>query len=275
MNRPTRLPAAATRAVQVVWVRAAGTSTFDGGRHASQIEFASKFAAVERRPGGMLLGAAAASANIVYTVDRTITGGGKTGTVVGSITIDGVLGTLATSDIVAWTLTLNGAGASFTIANTDPTAFKDISGSDVTATPTDLFLNFRGPAGQLLLQDGAFQGTHYYCTETGSGPCLLGNLTFRYSFPTLRPSIPTPCRSGTRSSEPQSRSPRPGPSCWLASPCSHLAVIVRREGPSSRRQRREASNIETQKAAVGRPFFLGAVIHSALGDGGGNQRRER
>jgi len=38
----------------------------------------------------MLLGAAAASANIVYTVDRTITGGGKTGTVVGSITIDGV-----------------------------------------------------------------------------------------------------------------------------------------------------------------------------------------
>jgi len=122
----------------------------------------------------MLLGAAAASANIVYTVDRTITGGGKTGTVVGSITIDGVLGTLATSDIVAWTLTLNGAGASFTIANTDPTAFKDISGSDVTATPTDLFLNFRGPAGQLLLQDGAFQGTHYYCTETGSGPCLLG-----------------------------------------------------------------------------------------------------
>ena len=122
------------------------------------------------------LGSAAALADVTYLVDLTVTGGGKTGTVVGSITTDGALGTLATSDIVAWNLTLNGDGASYTISNTDPTAFIQIVGSDVAATAADLSFDFGGSTGNLLFQDGMFLGTHYLCAEIGGGACLLGEL---------------------------------------------------------------------------------------------------
>jgi hypothetical protein len=120
------------------------------------------------------LGSVAAFANVTYLVDLTVTGGGKTGTVVGSITTDGALGTLATSDIVAWNLTLNGYGAAYTISNTDPTAFIQVVGSDVTATATDLSFDFGGSTGNLLFQDGMLLGTHYFCAETGGGACFLG-----------------------------------------------------------------------------------------------------
>jgi hypothetical protein len=143
------------------------------------------------------LGAGTASADITYMVDRTVSNGTNTGTVVGSITTDGVLGTLTTADIIAWTLTLNGVGASFTIANTDSNAFKEIVGTDVTATVHDLLFNFSGPTGNLLLQDGAFQGTHYYCDETGGGPCFLGESDVPISFndPSAVYSDPVPTGS--------------------------------------------------------------------------------
>ncbi len=66
--------------------------------------------------GTMLLGAEAASANIVYNVDRTV----GMGSVTGTITTDGNTGTLGLGDFLAWNLTLKGVGASYAINNQIP-----------------------------------------------------------------------------------------------------------------------------------------------------------
>jgi hypothetical protein len=99
--------------------------------------------------GTMLLGGEAALANIVYNVDRTV----GMGSVTGTITTDGNSGTLGLGDFLAWNLTLNGVGASYTINSTDSVIWGDPFG-DVTATATDLYFNFSGSAGDIIFQQG-------------------------------------------------------------------------------------------------------------------------
>ena len=119
--------------------------------------------------GTMLLGAEAASANIVYNVDRTV----GMGSVTGTITTDGNTGTLGLGDFLAWNLTLKGVGASYAINNTDSVIWGDPFG-DVTATATDLYFNFSGSTGDMIFQQGESSGSHYYCDQAGVTACFQG-----------------------------------------------------------------------------------------------------
>ena len=117
-----------------------------------------------------LLGAGVCNAGpITYQVNQTIGGG----SVFGTIQTDGATGVLGPADFIAWNLDLNGVGATFNITNANSVVF--LTGSDVTATATDLFFDFSGSDGGLLLfQQGLFSGAHYYCDASSTGACLQG-----------------------------------------------------------------------------------------------------
>jgi hypothetical protein len=97
---------------------------------------------------------ASVASNITYTVNEAV----GAGSVKGTITTDGNLGTLATSDFVGWNLTLFDGTAS-TALTTNPGGV-DNEGADVTATSSQLLFNFgAADMGQLLFEtvsDGAF-----------------------------------------------------------------------------------------------------------------------
>jgi hypothetical protein len=118
---------------------------------------------------GMMGAGIAEAAPITYHIDQAIGGGN----VMGTIETDGTTGVLATGNFVAWSLTLNGIGASYTITNADSVVL--VTGSDVTATATQLLFNFSGgDSGYLLFQQGLFSGNHYYCDSAQLGACFQG-----------------------------------------------------------------------------------------------------
>jgi hypothetical protein len=78
-----------------------------------------------------------ASADIIYLVNLLLDGG----SVRGSVTTDGSIGTLFTFNIDAFNLTLNdGTGTATMTLGVNASTF--ISGGSVTATPTELLFNF-------------------------------------------------------------------------------------------------------------------------------------
>ena len=129
------------------------------------------------------LGALAARADIVYTVDTTITSAEPTGnplqtdTVQGSITTDGTIGVLAEADILHWDLNLiddlNSANdIELTDANSNIPTF---TGTALSATATALSFDYSG-SGEFGIQENGFDfsGDHYFCFSTGVFACLAG-----------------------------------------------------------------------------------------------------
>ena len=151
------------------------------------------------RRSGLLLGfailstlsgaGASSAATITYNVDQTI----GLGSVVGAVTTDGATGVLSPSDFTAWSLELNGNGASYHIASSDVGAVVWGSGTDVTASATRLYFNFSGPPGFLVFQDGFSSGEHYYCDQSVSGACLNGAsvVPVFYADPSTQVILPT------------------------------------------------------------------------------------
>jgi PEP-CTERM motif len=116
--------------------------------------------------GAMFFGARSASADIVYF---------GVGSVVGTITTDGNTGFLSASDFLAWNLTLNGDGASFTISSSDPTKAIELVGSEVFASLTKITFDFSASDdGYLLFQDGLHSAMHYWCSAASSSTCFAG-----------------------------------------------------------------------------------------------------
>ncbi len=119
--------------------------------------------------GATLLGGAGASANVIYTVDQIIGGGSVTGT----MTTNGAIGALLPADFLSWNLELNGVRASFNLTQGNSVVFEQ--GADINATPSEITFNFSGgDDGLFLVQDGLFQGTHYWCSATESDVCFQG-----------------------------------------------------------------------------------------------------
>lgn len=120
----------------------------------------------------LLLGPGLAAASpITYTLDQTVGSGSVTGT----ITTDGTLGTLTASNISAWDLNLAGPGASLNLTNSNSAL--EFVGADLSATATDLFFNFSAADnGYLLTQETGYHhsGYHYYCDSAGTGTCYAG-----------------------------------------------------------------------------------------------------
>jgi len=109
----------------------------------------------------LLAGAVACSASITYNVDLTI----GIGSVTGSITTDGTIGTLsnATGSITDWTLLLNDGAGTFTL-NGPLSAGHNSSwaapSSNVTATLSGLFFDFSF-SGYLLFESAS--GADFVC----------------------------------------------------------------------------------------------------------------
>jgi hypothetical protein len=112
---------------------------------------------------------------ITYDVSRTI----GIGSLTGFIETDGNLGVLGVGDFVDWSLLLNDGTNTYNLygplSGNNSSVY--VSGSDVTATMTQLLFNFSGTDnGYLLFQYGVgiHDGFHYYCDATFSGICLAG-----------------------------------------------------------------------------------------------------
>jgi hypothetical protein len=112
-----------------------------------------------------------ARADITYSINDTV----GAGTVTGSITTDGFLGTLQTSDIIDWNLVLtNGSGT--TLDLTGPSAIAPIEevkvvGSSLTASSTNLSFDFGGAGYLLIQQNGLNNGGTYFCDAGAGSPC--------------------------------------------------------------------------------------------------------
>jgi hypothetical protein len=127
--------------------------------------------------------AGSAFADTVYSIDVSATTSDPTGnpaqsdTVSGSITTDGTIGTLESSDIVTWNLDLidnldSADDYDLTPANS---ALVEDTGNALSATASSLYFDYSG-SGEFLIQandPGAYSGYHYFCFSTG-GACLAG-----------------------------------------------------------------------------------------------------
>jgi hypothetical protein len=144
--------------------------------------------------GVMLVSAAATSATITYRVDRTV----GVGSVVGTITTDGLTGTLdPNSDFVAWNLLLTGVGGvTDRITDLDTGAVAWGYGPDVSATSRYLYFDFSGPYGYMVFQDGFESGTHYYCDASAVSACAAGESVVPQSY--LDPSFVNVAQSGNQ-----------------------------------------------------------------------------
>ena len=130
----------------------------------------SRSAAIAVVAAAFMMSAIPARASILYAVDESIGGG----SVVGSITTDGTIGTLTAANFISWSLTFNGLlGATF---NTDETSSVVIvQGADVTASLTNIYFNYDGADnGYLLIQHNPFSGQTYWCNATIYDTCFQG-----------------------------------------------------------------------------------------------------
>jgi hypothetical protein len=125
---------------------------------------------------------ASRASDITYNFNTTITSAVPTGnsaqsdSIVGTLTTDGTIGVLGTSNILSWNLALNDLitpADDFTLTDSNSTVLED-TGSALSATATTLSFDFGG-TGEFLIQitTGPFSGTHYFCFSTG-GACIAG-----------------------------------------------------------------------------------------------------
>ena len=123
--------------------------------------------------GLLLLCPRAHAGEIVYTVDQTVNSGSITGT----ITTDGTLGTLAASDIVAWQLDMNDGSNTNTESDQGAGAGVIFSGSALSATLTTLSFNYSAGDGSYVgfdIDNGAEGSVCITSTSNCFGPAAIG-----------------------------------------------------------------------------------------------------
>ena len=119
----------------------------------------------------MLLAApvSAFAGDITYYVDDVV----GTGSVVGSITTDGTIGVLSSSDLVSWDLTLrapNLLGGTQVLTQSNGT-FSDTGGFGATAS--HLVFNYGGTSGQLFIFEGGLHSDYWCGAASGGDACNL------------------------------------------------------------------------------------------------------
>jgi hypothetical protein len=137
-----------------------------------------------------LLGAGAARADIVYTVNTTATNVYPSGnplqtdTVLGTITTDGTLGVLSAGNIPAWNLELIDhldASKNFLLTPSNSEVVH-VFGNALSATPTGLSFDFSQVGAEFLIQGDLrgnslhpiSSGYNYFCFSATGGWCLAG-----------------------------------------------------------------------------------------------------
>jgi hypothetical protein len=105
----------------------------------------------------------------VFSVDRVI----GSGSVVGTVTTDGTLGVLSAGDLTDWDLMLSAGGSGFTLLGplSGSNSQIDVTGSDLTATATELLFDFSGVGFALFQNPSIGSGTNWWCVEGPSSGC--------------------------------------------------------------------------------------------------------
>jgi hypothetical protein len=117
----------------------------------------------------------ASASTITYSVSKTA----GLDSVTGTITTDGALGTLSYGNIVNWDLTItDDDSGSYTL--TGPTSGDDselgFSGSDLTATSTDLAFDFSGnDGGYMFFEPPPIIGRDFVCFAANTNYCNDSN----------------------------------------------------------------------------------------------------
>lgn len=132
-----------------------------------------------------IMGPMVAHADSVYPISLTITSGDLTGnpnqsdTITGSITTDGVIGAVQSSDIVSWNLNLvDNLNAAYDVDLTpaNSSVIADI-GSALIATSSGLTYDYSVAGGGFGIQansPGEFSGYSYFCLDSGWYACAVG-----------------------------------------------------------------------------------------------------
>lgn len=121
----------------------------------------------------ILAGTPAYAAQIIYSVNTAV---GTVGSISGTITTDGTIGTIVASNIVGYNLDVFGNGAQITVNTTNSSVF--VGGNSLTASGSQLTFNFgNSNPSYLLFQESFGTGTKFACaasTPAFSTPCYQG-----------------------------------------------------------------------------------------------------
>ena len=137
---------------------------------------------------GLAIGVStAAQANIVYNINQSSTTPEVAGensplwdSILGTVTTDGTIGVIQSSNILDWDLHLNdninpGLSSELTPANSG--IWFD-TGNALSASATALSFDFSIPGAVFIIQNtnphGFSSGYQYWCFQSDSGPCLTG-----------------------------------------------------------------------------------------------------
>lgn len=128
-----------------------------------------------------------AQANIVYTIDQTSTTPEVPGelsplsdTVIGTITTDGTIGALQSSNILSYNLQLIDnyrPGYDFDLTPLNSGIWFD-TGNGLSASATGLSFDFSDAGAVFIIQGttphGFSSGFNYFCLQATTGPCIQG-----------------------------------------------------------------------------------------------------
>nr|WP_233410894.1 PEP-CTERM sorting domain-containing protein [Rugamonas sp. CCM 8940] len=105
-----------------------------------------------------------AQASIVYTVDQNA----GAGSIKGSITTNGHLGSIGAADVLDWSLELKDGVGSFTLNSLNSQVF---GASSWLASNTALSFDFDGSAIALFQHPFIGSGQHFWCLDARYGGC--------------------------------------------------------------------------------------------------------
>ena len=138
--------------------------------------------------------AAPTQASTVYTINASGTTPIVSGensplsdTVSGSITTDGTIGVLQSSNILSWDLDItdNLKPAYDVVLTPSNSKIVEDLGNGLTASATGLFFDFSDSGAEFVIQGttfGAFSGYQYFCFSATGGACAAGETIVPYYY---------------------------------------------------------------------------------------------
>ena len=154
-------------------------------------------------------------------------------TVSGSITTDGTLGILQTSNILSWNLDItDNLNAAYDVVLTPANSgiVEDI-GNGLTASATGLSFNFTDSGAVFAIQGtthGFFSGYQYFCFQATTGPCAAGETIVPDYYAV--DGVEVTGRSGTLPLNPPSSVPEPATLSLFGVGLAALGIIGRKRG---------------------------------------------
>ncbi|MGA8756791.1 MAG: PEP-CTERM sorting domain-containing protein [Stellaceae bacterium] len=154
-------------------------------------------------------------------------------TVSGSITTDGTLGILQTSNILSWNLDIiDNLNPAYDVLLTPANSgiLEDI-GNGLTASATGLSFNFSDTGAVFAIQGtqyGFFSGYQYFCFQATTGPCAAGETIVPYYYAV--DGVEVTGLSGTLPLNPPSQVPEPATLSLFGGGLAALGIIRRKRG---------------------------------------------